>query len=75
MKLLRNVSTLLAASVLLAAYSVNAFAQEKDNKQRETTLTGCLNKDPRLYKLALPGSPRGPMDALRPLTPPGGPHR
>jgi hypothetical protein len=44
MKLLRNVSTLLAASVLLAAYSVNAFAQEKDNKQRETTLTGCLNK-------------------------------
>src|SRR5260370_17080964 len=44
MKLLRNVSTLLAASVLLAAHSVSAFAQEKDNKQRETTLTGCLNK-------------------------------
>jgi hypothetical protein len=44
MKLLRNVSTLLVASALLAAYSVNAFAQNKDDKQRETTLTGCLNK-------------------------------
>ena len=44
MKLLRNVLTLLTASMLLAAYSANAFDQAKDDKQRETTLTGCLNK-------------------------------
>jgi hypothetical protein len=29
LKLLRNVSTVLAARVMLARYSVNAFAQEK----------------------------------------------
>ena len=65
MKLLRNVSTLVTASMLLAAYSANAFAQAKDDKQRETTLTGCLNKaGTDLYTLTddTTGAKKGPSD-------------